>query len=145
MNRKFKVITTIGVILIFSNPIQANALFGSECRDAKKSYKNVMAQFNEATRKYEIGRADYEARKLKVKQACLQNTQKAIKENPSVWNFAKPDKKSFCDFLPFNVTTPNMADNPKYTYERAMEIVVNYKKCFSVEQYLDAKQWLREN
>jgi hypothetical protein len=126
-------------------PVQANALFGSECRDAKSSHKNAMTKYNEASRKWEVARVKFEAEKAKREQDCLRDTKSAIKKYPSSWKLAKPDKKYFCEFIKFSEQKPIMAQSPDITYKRVMEIVVNYKKCFKVEEFLDAKQWLREN
>jgi len=145
VNKDFKLIAALAIILMLATPVQANALFGSECRDAKESYKSALSKYNEASRKWTVARAKYETEKAKREQDCLRDTNKAIKKYPSSLKLTKPDKKYFCEFIKFSEQKPIMAGSPDVTYKRVMEIIVNYKKCFKVTEFLDAKQWLREN
>lgn len=145
MSNNFKVATSFAIILMLATPVQANALFGSECRDAKKSHTSALSKYNEASRKWTVARAKYDAQKVKREQDCLRDTNRAIKKYPSSWKLTKPDKKYFCEFIKFSANKPIMAESPDVTYKRVMEIIVNYKKCFKVTEFLDAKQWLREN
>ncbi len=145
MNRKFKIASTVAVTLMIAYPSQANAIFGSECRDAKNAHKNAMSKFSDASKKWAVARAKFDAEKVKREKDCLRDTKSAIRKYPSSWNLVKPDKKYFCEFIKFSEQKPIMADSPDITYKRVMEIIVNYKKCFKAEEFLDAKQWLREN
>lgn len=143
MNRNFKVSTSFAIIFLLAYPVQANA--GSECRDAQNSYKTAMSRYNEASKKWSVAIAKYEAEKVKRVQDCLRDTQSAIRRNPTAWEFTLENKKNFCNLIRALEQKPLMATSPDVTYKRAMEIIVNYKKCFKVEKFLDAKQWLREN
>ncbi len=143
MNRNFKVATSFAIIFMLAYPVQANA--GSECRDAKNSYKTAMSKYNEASKKWSAAAAKYEAEKVKRVQDCLRDTQAAIRRNPTAWEFTLENKRNFCDLIRALEQKPMTAQNPDVTYKRVMEIIVNYKKCFKVKEFLDAKQWLRAN
>lgn len=145
MNRRMKLSITVGMVFFLTSSTQANAIFGSECSDPKKTHQTALNNYQLATKKYQAARVVFENKLKKIGQDCLKNTDAAIRNNPSVWNLYKPDRKVFCELLFLNASFSIQAEDPKKSYRRAMEVIVNYKKCFSTNQYLDAKQWIREN